>query len=815
MTNNIKTSTKLYLLVFVMAVFIIGIGAYGIIVMKIMKQNTQTIYADRVIPLQQLTSIRYYYAVGILSTAEQVQTFHVAFREAADRIQTAQKNISAEWKAYMLTYLTPEENRLADQTSSLMDKSADQIEKLKRTLNKEDLLTLDNIIKNELYQSLNPVLAKITELIDLQVRVSGEVDNNNNKVYSTAIRKFLTLIILSLFFAIPFSYYLLKNVKELIRDLRSSNLKISESEEKYRNIFENVLDVFFQTSVTGVVLDASPSLKNHTGFLPDEVIGSSVANLYYDPSDREEGLVLLLEKGELIDYELKLKSNAGEPVYVSLNARLICDAGGNPSHIDGVFRNITERKRAEEMLKRSEVRLNEAQTIAHMGNWDIDMVNDIHIWSDQLYKLFGAKKEEVQPSVEALLSFMHADDLTGAQQKIQEAFVILTNSNTNFRFVRKDGVTRYAYIEWRFEFDKNKHPIRLFGILQDITERKLAERSIKQSEANYRQLFKLSPAPMWVFDEETFKFIQVNQACINHYGYSEEEFAGMKIMDITTLKEEAGIKEIVKQKDPADTFFIGGHRHVKKSGEIIDVEISSIPVILNGEKRILVIAIDVTEKNLYEQKLTRAAIKAQEDERYEIGGELHDNVCQILASSMLFLSMIKNNLPQESKSYFDKTHEYINLATQEIRNLSHRLAPAFFDNETLEDAFKNLLANFNVEEKYDIILDFNEFYSSYPVGRDLQLNLYRILQEQLRNISKHANATRIEVVVATNDEVLQVGIADNGSGFDVESSRGGIGFANMNRRVQLFSGEFIVNSTVGNGCQVLVEVPLSEQVENG
>lgn len=125
---------------------------------------------------------------------------------------------------------------------------------------------------------------------------------------------------------------------------------------------------------------------------------------------------------------------------------------------------------------------------------------------------------------------------------------------------------------------------------------------------------------MWLIDQESKQFIQVNKAAVQNYGFTESEFAAMKLDDI--LQAES---------------FTTGTQHVKKSGEIIEVETSSIPVMINGKKQLMMIAIDITEKSRYEQKLTRAAIKAQEEERYEIGGELHDNVCQILATSMIFL----------------------------------------------------------------------------------------------------------------------------------------------------------------------------------
>ena len=92
----------------------------------------------------------------------------------------------------------------------------------------------------------------------------------------------------------------------------------------------------------------------------------------------------------------------------------------------------------------------------------------------------------------------------------------------------------------------------------------------------------------------------------------------------------------------------------------------------------------------------------------------------------------------------------------------------------------------------------------------MQLNLYRILQEQLRNIMKHAKATQIEVnIIMKNFAFLQMRIIDDGIGFDASAAKGGIGLANMNRRAQLFSGTFIINSAVGKGCEVLVEIPLA------
>ena len=145
-----------------------------------------------------------------------------------------------------------------------------------------------------------------------------------------------------------------------------------------------------------------------------------------------------------------------------------------------------------------------------------------------------------------------------------------------------------------------------------------------------------------------------------------------------------------------------------------------------------------------------------------------------------------------------------------MRNFSHRLAPAFFDNTTLEETFDSLLKTFNLEQKYDISLYFDKTLNFLNISREMQLNLYRILQEQLRNTMKYAKGTTIEVDVLVHKNFLKMRIADNGVGFDVKEVKSGIGLANMKRRTELFGGNILINSTPGNGCELIVTLPLSE-----
>jgi len=338
----------------------------------------------------------------------------------------------------------------------------------------------------------------------------------------------------------------------------------------------------------------------------------------------------------------------------------------------------------------------------------------------------------------------------------------------------------------------------------------LANAALEKSEQRYSTLFQDSPQPKMVYDIESLQIIEVNKAAIAHYGYSEEEFLSMTVIDLNPnddlLKTTAGA---LYKPNHQQNAFSGRYQHIKKSGEIIEVDIHSNIIVNNNKEYRLFVANDITEKILFDNRLNRAIIKTQEDERYEIGGELHDNVCQILVSSQMNISMLNNALPLTLKPFYENSKMYLKQAMEEIRNLSHRLAPAFFDEMTLEEAFKMLAATINVDQKYNISFYFHKTASMQLFSRDIQLNLYRILQEQLRNIVKYARATEIciDVMINSNNELVMQ-TSDDGIGFDITAVRDGIGIANMKRRAELFAGKIVFDTAPGKGCSITVNIPM-------
>lgn len=342
-------------------------------------------------------------------------------------------------------------------------------------------------------------------------------------------------------------------------------------------------------------------------------------------------------------------------------------------------------------------------------------------------------------------------------------------------------------------------------------ERKKINRQLKESEERFSILFQQSPQPVYVYDPVTSKIVQVNKAASDLFGYSMEEFIGMDLSQLVhpddrQLSDEM-INDVIAYNNNS---FAEQIRFCRKSGEVLFMELYGSSLVIDGRKLRSVIAIDVTEKLQFENKLTRAIIRTQEDERYEIGTELHDNVCQILASSQMYMSMVMPAVQPDAVSLLDQAKDNTVLAIREIRNLSHRLAPAFFDESSLEDSLERLISDFSIQDDTRVELVVSEKFSTRKPGQDIQLNLYRILQEQMRNIQKYARATRVDVAVDIQEDNLVLHIADNGVGFDMNTVKKGIGIANMRRRAALFGGKALISSAPGKGCEVQVLIPLQK-----
>jgi signal transduction histidine kinase len=203
--------------------------------------------------------------------------------------------------------------------------------------------------------------------------------------------------------------------------------------------------------------------------------------------------------------------------------------------------------------------------------------------------------------------------------------------------------------------------------------------------------------------------------------------------------------------------------------------------------------------------ITEAVIQAQESERSLIGLELHDNINQVLTTVKLHNEMLLEGIG-DPKVILPRTLHYLQKCINEIRGLSKRLSAPTLGKISLEESVKDLIDSINLTSKVKINRQIKGIETG-ALSQDLHIGIYRILQEQLNNVLKHAEATEVTIQLEQRENTLRLSIADNGKGFQVQQSQNGIGLMNMRTRAENLSGTFVVKSSPGEGCCVEVVVP--------
>lgn len=216
-------------------------------------------------------------------------------------------------------------------------------------------------------------------------------------------------------------------------------------------------------------------------------------------------------------------------------------------------------------------------------------------------------------------------------------------------------------------------------------------------------------------------------------------------------------------------------------------------------------------KIMQQHLVAESAIQAQEKERESLGYELHDNINQILASAKLYLEVARTGDEEMLPLAISKSYENVNLAIGEIRQLSKQLVPPSLDN-TLVNAIIDLAEEIHAATGINVDIQ-STGLNEKMLNEDIKLTLYRIVQEQVNNILKHASATNITITIETDPSNVYLMIVDNGVGFDTHMRAKGIGLRNIDSRIKFWDGTVKVISQKGKGCKLEIAVPLKREAE--
>jgi two-component system sensor histidine kinase UhpB len=366
-------------------------------------------------------------------------------------------------------------------------------------------------------------------------------------------------------------------------------------------------------------------------------------------------------------------------------------------------------------------------------------------------------------------------------------------------------------------------PLRLMAaLLQRLVDK------IDPHEGRYRMLFERSPLPMWVVDTETLRFLAVNDAALRLYEYSREEFLALTAREIGPTHDHAAFRDFLSREAEVQH---GHFRHLKKTGEPIDIEAVGHLVAWRGRPARLVQINDITERLRTQQTLerlnrelevsherlralSRRLFEVQEEERKRLARDLHDDVGQALTALKIQLeSLARPGGELAPRSRVDEIVDTVQHTLERVRQLSLSLRPPQLDDLGLAAALRShldrqarvagLQAHFEAED------------APPALAPDAETACFRVAQEAINNVLRHARARNLWVRLFTAGGRLAISVRDDGRGFDLDAVRAraangaSLGLVGMEERMALAGGSFELRSTPGQGTVLLATFPMA------
>ena len=362
---------------------------------------------------------------------------------------------------------------------------------------------------------------------------------------------------------------------------------------------------------------------------------------------------------------------------------------------------------------------------------------------------------------------------------------------------------------------------RLLTYVLDVTDRRRVVDDLVASERRYWLLTERNPLPMWVYDRESLKILGVNEATVRHLGYSREELRRMTVLDLRPPEERLRLAEEVR--DIQGYRFSGRWKLRRKDGTLVDVEILSHDMPFADRPARVVLANDVTERLAGEERLRRSyeelrALSARlesvrEEESTRIAREVHDEVGQALTAIKIDLAEIERmfgagRAPEEALARLRGAGLLLDETLDAVHRISTELRPGVLDELGLEAAVEWQLEEFR--KRTGVACRFRADLGEAAVDAAHATAVYRVLQELLTNVARHAAAREVTASLSAGGGALVLELADDGRGIpaDAVAAPQSFGLAGIRERVAYVGGRVDIRGERGRGTRVKVVIPL-------
>ena len=637
--------------------------------------------------------------------------------------------------------------------------------------------------------------------------------------------------------------YFIAQVLEITERKRAEE-SLRQSEERYRQLVDSTPDVIYILDKTGKLLYANRVAGAYFGVSSASLVGKTQHDLFppEKATSHVESIQRCFETGNITDSET-LYCFGDREVWLNVRSIPLRDKHGQITSLMGICRDITNRKQAEDSLRKAHDELEERvkertseltatnKTLRESeekfrrlievlpdGVVECALTGHITYASRQILQMYGTDNVEEIMTKDPLEFFVPADHqkfFDSIQKTLDEG----VTRDVPYECIKNDGTHFFGEASATAIKDSEGKPLGFVAILRDVTERKQVEETLRQSHDELRAIHDGMVEGLLVTNIETHRLLRANASICRMLGYSETELLSLSIEDLHPAEALPFIMKNIGLARETDHTHPANIPLLRKDGSVLHTEVVGKSLIYDGKPCSMGIFRDITERLQaqealeQERQLLWKMLQASDHERQIISYDIHDGLAQYLAAAGMGFQAydsMKENSPEEARKAYEMAVELVRQAHSESRRLIGEVRHPVIDERGLATAIVSLA--YEQQQRGGPRIECHasvEFNRLQPI---LENALYRMAQEALTNACKHSKSKKVTVSMIQEGRDVRLEVQDWGTGFDTQAiEKGHFGLESIRQRVRLLGGQLTIKSKPGSGTLVQVVVPILEK----